>query len=539
MSVPSENRNWVDRYDPDLEIPPVATASTGLDLFEASCRRAPDGPAIHYIGSTATWTEIDRSARRFAGWLVDRGLGRGDRVAIWLQNVPEFVIALVGTWRAGCVVVPLNPMLRRNEVSHQLADSGARVLVGEAALVEGVTPAALREGSAVEAIVTVGEGSPAGDSGDVTFDTARSDHDDPTFDARRPAPGDIAFLVYTSGTTGRPKGAMNTHANVAHNAEVFRAWMHLGPGDVILGGAPLFHITGLMAGIVASHASGCPLVLFYRFGAATCLELIERWKATFTVLPSTAVRALLDSPDLESRDISTLTKFYSGGAPIPITLAREWQAATGHRLYSIYGLTETTSPSHAAPLGQPVRVDEGSGMLAVGVPVPGVDSKVVDEAGDELPAGTLGEIWTKGPMVVPGYWNRPDATEASIVGGYLRTGDVGQRDEQGWFYVVDRIKDMINASGFKVWPREVEDALLAHPAIAEAAVVGVPDSYRGETVKAFVRLRAGHEATAEQIISWARAEMAAYKYPRLVEIVGELPKTASGKVLRRALRTGS
>jgi long-chain acyl-CoA synthetase len=265
--------------------------------------------------------------------------------------------------------------------------------------------------------------------------------------------------------------------------------------------------------------------------------MIERWRCTFTVLPATAIRALLDYPNLSRDAVATLTKLYSGGAPIPMTLADEWRTATGQPLYSIYGLTETTSPTHAAPLGQPVRTDPASGLLSVGVTVPGAEARVAGPDGEEVSEGELGEIWLKGPMVVPGYWQRPEATAEAFVDGYLRSGDVGLRDANGWFYVVDRIKDMINASGYKVWPREVEETLLGHPAIAEAAVVGVPDPYRGETVKAFVRLRAGASATPEDIGAWARDHMAAYKYPRQVEIVAELPKTASGKVLRRTLRS--
>jgi long-chain acyl-CoA synthetase len=246
---------------------------------------------------------------------------------------------------------------------------------------------------------------------------------------------------------------------------------------------------------------------------------------------------MMEHPDITTRDLSTLCKVYSGGAPIAPAVTERFQEMTGAYIHNGYGLTETTSPSHAVPLGRKAPVDQESGALSVGIPVPNTIVKIVDvETGHELPAGEVGELWTKGPQVVPGYWQRPEATAESFTEGYLHTGDVGKMDEQGWFYIVDRAKDMIIASGYKVWPREVEDYLFTHPAIREVAVVGVPDPYRGETVKAFVALRSGMSATPEEIIDFAKQRMAAYKYPRLVEIVDEIPKNLSGKVLRRELR---
>lgn len=539
LPMPVPGRNWTSRSAPDVEPVILGPDETALSQFDQTVGQHPDRPAIHFFDRTYDWSEVDRSSRAFGSWLVRIGVNPGDRVAVWLQNVPEFVIALIGTWRAGATVVPLNPMLREKEISYQLSDSAARVVVAETRLVDSVGLDSIQAAPSVAAVVTVqAPDYPSGSRhrGDISFEQALREPIDDQLDERAPKPHDTAFLVYTSGTTGQPKAAMNTQANVAFNAVVYRTWMGLGPSDVVLGAAPLFHITGLLAGVGASHVSGCPLVLFYRFQAERCLEMIEKWKATFTVVPSTAIRALLDCPMLASSDVSSMTKLYSGGAPIPAPLAEEWEGVTGNRVYSIYGLTETTSPSHAAPMGRPVRSDNETGMLSVGISVQGVDCRVVDEAGEEVEDGALGEIWIKGPMVVSGYWNNPEASASAITDGYLHTGDVGKRDGDGWFYVVDRIKDMINASGFKVWPREIEDFLLSHPAIAEAAVIGVPDTYRGETVKAFVRLREGQEASEEDIILWARDHMAAYKYPRMVEIVDGLPKTASGKILRRALR---
>ncbi|HEY7814031.1 MAG TPA: AMP-binding protein, partial [Nakamurella sp.] len=349
-------------------------------------------------------------------------------------------------------------------------------------------------------------------------------------------PDDVALLTYTSGTTGDPKGAMNTHGNVVFNACTFRDWMSLTPRDVVLGGAPLFHITGLIAHVAVGMLVPMPIVLGYRFEPAAIIQLAERYRCTFTVMAITAFTALANDPSVKEADLSSLTKAYSGGAPIAPSMVERFAREAGPYIHNIYGLTETTSPSHAVPFGRRAPVDPGSGALSVGVPVFNTVARVLDDAGNELPPGEVGEIATSGPMVVPGYWNRPDATERTLPGGELRTGDVGFMDRDGWFYLVDRKKDMIVASGYKVWPREVEDTLVRHPAVREAAVVGVPDPYRGETVWAYVSLRPGASATPAELTEFCRAELAAYKYPRRVEILPDLPKTPSGKLLRRELR---
>jgi long-chain acyl-CoA synthetase len=283
--------------------------------------------------------------------------------------------------------------------------------------------------------------------------------------------------------------------------------------------------------------TGASLVLSYRFDAEAALELIERHGVTFTTGAITAFIAMMNAES--ERDTSTLRTIVSGGAPIPPSTVEAFEKRFGVYIHNIYGLTETTSPSHCVPIGTRAPVDPASGALSVGVPVYGTVVRVVDEQGDELPAGEVGELVTSGPQVVPGYWGKPDESRRAIPAGRLHTGDIGFMDPDGWFYVVDRKKDQINAAGFKVWPREVEDVLYEHPAVREAAVVGVPDDYRGETVKAFVSLRPGESADADDLIGFCRERMAAYKYPRLVEFVDELPKTASGKVLRRVLRDHS
>jgi len=437
-------------------------------------------------------------------------------------------------------MLPLNPMLKEQELRFQLEDSGTTVLVTDAQLYAEIASKAV-ESTAVRQVISVARpGQQAGTTAGVEDFGEFLARDCAPLPSRPVGPADLAYLVYTSGTTGRPKGAMNSHGNVAFSAEVFRTWMNLGHSDVVLGGAPLFHITGLVAGVAASHAAGCPLVLFHRFEAGACLAAIERHRATFTVMAITAFLAMLDHPEAGNRDLASLTKVFSGGAPVAPATVERWERLTGAYIHSIYGLTETTSPSHSIPLGGRAPVDPQFGTLAVGVPVPNTDCKVVDpETGKQVPIGQEGEILIAGPQVVRGYWNQPEAGETAFIDGYLRTGDVGKMDEHGYFHVVDRIKDMINASGYKVWPREVEDFLYQHPAVREAAVVGVADAYRGESVKAFVSLRPGQTATPAEIIEFCRERMAAYKYPREVVVLDDLPKTASGKFLRRELRRGT
>jgi long-chain acyl-CoA synthetase len=331
---------------------------------------------------------------------------------------------------------------------------------------------------------------------------------------------------------------MNTHRNVVFNSETYRTWMKLGAGDVILGAAPLFHITGLIGHAAVSYLAGIPMVLFYRFDAGEALRMIERWRCTFTVASITAFMAMMERDEIRSRDLSSFRKAYSGGAPVAPGTVDRFEQLSGAYVHNIYGLTETTSPSHATPMGQRAPVDAESGALSVGVPIPNTVVRVVDlETGAEAPPGAVGELQTQGPEVVAGYWRQPEATAETFTDGhFLHTGDVGRMDADGWFYIVDRAKDMINAAGYKVWPREVEDFLYQHPAVREAAVIGVPDPYRGETVKAFISLQPGSSSTADELIEFCRERMAAYKYPRLVEIVDEVPKTVTGKFLRRELR---
>ncbi|MBV9192747.1 MAG: AMP-binding protein [Solirubrobacterales bacterium] len=548
MSIYDE-RPWLSLYDEGMATDIEVEYDNCLEMFKASVGRAADRPLIHYFEKTFTLAEVDRLSDALAVGLRDLGIEHGDRVAVYLQNVPQFLLSMIATWKAGAIMVSVNPMNRQRELELLLGDCDAKVLVTHESLY-GEVAASVLPSTSVVAAITTSELDFLDTVPELLSQAVRQRHDG-THDllelvhereGRQLEPptlraGDVAFLTYTSGTTGPPKGAMNTHGNVVFNSQTYREWCGLNADrDVVLGVAPIFHITGLIGHLGVSMLTPMPLILGYRFDPAVTLELIERHKATFTVGSITVFISLLNHPDAEHRDVSSLTRIWSGGAPIPPATTDAFEQKFGAYIHNIYGLTETTSPSHGVPFEKRAPVDEAYGALSVGVPIFSTVVRIVDEEGNDLPPGEIGEIVTDGPEVVPGYWEKPEETANALPGGALHTGDVGFMDEHGWFYVVDRMKDQINASGYKVWPREVEDVLYEHPAVLEAAVVGVPDPYRGETVKAFVSLRPGQTADEAALVTFCKERMAAYKYPRSVEILTELPKTVTGKVLRRELR---
>jgi long-chain acyl-CoA synthetase len=511
-------------------------SGTALGLWRAAVAAGGDAPCLHSAQGDLSWNEIESQSDALASALLDRGVEAGSRVAIYLQNDPEWLVSLLAAWKMSCIAVALNPMFKERELAYHLRDSGASVLVcldDLHAIAASVEPTV-----SLDHLVVVDR---TGSHGPLSRATERfasllaaGQHHAPP--AVNPSSNDVAVLTYTSGTTGTPKGAMNTHGNIAHNAGVARDWYRLGAEDVILGVAPLFHITGLVLHMAVAWRAGSPLVISHRFDPGMAVEAASRYGATFTVGSITAFSAMIDRGGLDRSAAPSLAKLASGGAPIAgATLARI-EEATGRYVHNVYGMTETTSPSHAVPLGARAPVDAG-GAVSVGVPVPGAQARIVDlETGAVLPPREAGEIVIEGPMVVPGYWQKPEETERTMGGGVLHTGDVGVMDEDGWYYVIDRVKDQINAAGYKVWPREVEDVLYEHPEVREAVVVGVADPYRGETVKAFVVLADGARVTPDDLIDFTRQRLAAYKYPRHIEVRDELPKTLTGKFLRRELR---
>jgi long-chain acyl-CoA synthetase len=548
MSVYDE-KPWLSLYAEGQPAELAPEFGDALAMFMAAVARNPDGDAIRYFDGRITLRELDELTDALAAGLLDSGFSRGDRLALYLQNVPQFVIGLLGTWKAGGIAVNINPMNRERELELLLQDSGARVLLCLESLYRDVAAGVVGR-TGVQTVLTTSELEYQTRDDPRAFAGAERISSEDTVDlagllarfqgATPPPvtfePGDTAVLTYTSGTTGPPKGAMNSHGNVVFNSQAYREWCGLGRDDVVLGVAPLFHITGLIAHVTVSLLLGVPLVLFHRFEPSLAVETIRTERPTFTVGAITVFIALMNVPDVEKDALASLTKIWSGGAPIPPSTVTAFARTFGTYIHNIYGLTETTSPSHAVPFSVEAPVDEASGALSVGAPLYNTVVRIVGDDGQDLPPGEVGELVTSGPQVVPGYWEKPEETARALPGGALHTGDVGYMDERGWFYIVDRKKDQINAGGYKVWPREVEDVLYEHEAVREAAVVGVADEYRGETVKAFVSLRPGTSATEDELIAFCRARMAAYKYPRLVEILDDIPKTVTGKLLRRELR---
>ncbi|MEU1516552.1 AMP-binding protein [Streptomyces sp. NPDC005811] len=539
---------WVALLD-DVQRAPIDPADSLVEALRRSVAEAPDRTALAYFDGRLTYRELDELSDSVAGHLAARGLERGDRVAVLLQNSPAFVLALFGAWKAGAVVVPVNPMYKAGEVAHVLRDGEVAALVCSDRAWESY----LREtaaGSPVRIVLTACEldFQTRGDARVLTFERLPEapDADDLTAVARAGhrapevpdlAPAGIALISYTSGTSGTPKGATNTHGNIMANAERQSRGLHLPEAPVYYALAPLFHITGMVCQLGACLNSAGTLVLTYRFEAGVVLEAFAEHRPHYTVGPSTAFMALAAHPAATREHFSSFVNISSGGAPVPPALVERFRAGFGPYIRNGYGLTECTAPCASVPPQHEAPVDPASGTLAVGLPGPDTVVRILDDRGEEVPFGEQGEIVVRGPQVVPGYWRRPDATAETFPDGELRTGDIGFMDEQGWLYVVDRKKDMINASGFKVWPREVEDVLYTHPAVREAAVVGVPDGYRGETVKAYISLRPGTDADADTLAAYCKDRLAAYKYPRQVEILPDLPKTASGKILRRELRS--
>ncbi|MFF8883776.1 class I adenylate-forming enzyme family protein [Streptomyces flaveolus] len=547
MTVPEEPP-WGSPIPADTaSMTPDAHASL-VAAWAARVAKNPDAPALRYFDGVLSAREADAASNALAAAFEARGTGRGDRVGVYLQNVPQYALVLLALWKLGATALGLNPMYRRQELRRIIDDAGAIGVVcadtdAEETLetLAGSTVRWLISTSALDyqsrndprVFATTERAAPAPD-GDLVALIEE-------FAGARPTPvelsrDDVAFLTYTSGTTGPPKGAMNTHGNVLSVVTTCAAWTGVSDGDVVLAVAPLFHITGAVVNATISLLTDTTLVLAGRFHPEVALEAFAEHGVTFTIGSITAYNAIYELPWAEARHFSSVKTLYSGGAPIPPATVERFQERFGVYIYNGYGMTETTSAVIAVPPGRQAPVHRPSGTLSIGMPLPHLTARVVDLHGKPAPAGEQGELELSGPQVVPGYWEKPDATERTMGGGRLRTGDVAIIDEQGWVYLVDRLKDQINVSGYKVWPREVEDALYEHPAVHEAAVVGEPDEYRGETVVAYVSLKSGASLTQEELIAFSRDRLAAYKCPRRIRFIADLPKTQSGKIRRAELR---
>jgi long-chain acyl-CoA synthetase len=514
-------------------------------------RKSAAGAAIRYFDGVLTYQQLDELSTALAGWCCSVGIGPGDRIAIVLQNVPQFLIALVAAWKLGAIAAPINPMNRERELTALFADCLPKLVIchfADAALIADV----VRRNPDLDKTLTLGTAPTAfqtrNDRRVLPQDCDRIDESVPDlmkvidagrhagFQARPALKDDVAVLLYTSGTTGLPKGAMLTHGNVCFSAQVFRDWIGLEEKGPILGMAPLFHVTGVVGHVAVALLTASPLILCYRFEPNVMLDAIVEHSPQFVVGAITAFLSLLNATEASAAQFASFKAIYSGGAPIPPSVVEAFQERIGHYIHNSFGMTETTAPVVLVPRGLRAPVDQASGALSIGIPVFDTDVRIVDADGMSLPPGELGEIIVKGPQIMKGYWNKQTETSAAITDGWMHTEDIGFMDRNGWLYIVDRKKDMINAAGYKVWPREIEDVIYTHPAIREAAVVGVKDQYRGETVKAVVSVKAGHTLSPAELKEFCKERMAAYKYPRIVEILDELPKTVSGKILRRELR---
>jgi len=514
--------------------------------LEVSARRYPGKGAIYYYGTTLTYAELLRSAEALAGHLQHAcGVRRGDRVLLYTQNSPQFVIGYYAILRADAVVVPVNPMNRRDELAHYVADSDARVIVSTQDLYGEIEPH-LGKGLAHCVLGTYSDYLREATDLDVPDfvrapRSAAASWNDALAAGHAPAPhaagpDDLAVLPYTSGTTGHPKGTMLTHSNLLATSTGACAWIQSSSEAVVLGVLPLFHLTGMQANMNVPIQLGGTTVLMTRWDRNVAAELIQRCRVTGVTGITTMIVDFLANPDLGKYDLSSLVRIGGGGASMPEAVAAKLQERTGLPFLEGYGLTETSAPSHANPPHRPKR-------QCAGIPYFDTDSRVIDPATlQELGPNEVGEIITHGPQVFQGYWKQPKATADAFIQHdgkkFFRTGDLGYYDEEGYFFITDRLKRMINASGFKVWPAEVEAMLYAHPDVQEACVIGTRDAHRGETVKAVVVLKAASRGRVreEDVVAWAKEHMAAFKYPRIVQFVEQLPKTATGKVFWRKLQ---
>ncbi len=484
----------------------IQTASTHADRVAVRLGEAP-----------TTFRELDQASARVAGVLQDRGVKPGDRVAIMLPNLPAFAVLYFGVLRAGGVIVPMNPLLKAREVAYYLGDSGAKLIFAW-------------DGVADEA----GKGAQKADAELFGVDpTAFADflaESSPVHDVADRDIDDTAVILYTSGTTGQPKGAELTHDNLTRNVEVLCAdLLQLTPDDVIFGGLPLFHSFGQTCTLNAAAASGACLSLLPRFDPGQALQVIAGHRATVFAGVPTMYGALLAHPERAAYDVSSLRVSVSGGAAMPVEVLRGFEHAFGCKVLEGYGLSET---SPVASFNHPDRERKPG---SIGTPIRGVEMRVVDDLGRDVPQGAVGEIEIRGHNIMKGYWQRPDETAAAITDGWFRSGDMGRVDADGYFAIVDRKKDLIIRGGFNVYPREVEEVLYEHPAVAEAAVIGVSHPQLGEEVAAAVALKPGATVTPDELRDHVKSQVAAYKYPRRLWIVGELPKGPTGKILKRAI----
>ncbi|WRP08874.1 long-chain-fatty-acid--CoA ligase [Rossellomorea aquimaris] len=548
------NKPWFAEYPAEIPTELDLTEKPLQSYLTEAATLYSSKVAIQFMGKELTYTELHESALKFAHYLKTLGIKKDDRVAIMLPNTPQSVIAYYGILYAGGIVVQTNPLYMEREIEYQMKDSGAKVMLTLDILYPRVSKV-MKNTELEHIIVTaikdylpfpknliypfiqkkqygiVVRVDHSGQNHLFTeiMKTAKPESIDQAFDFDN----DVALLQYTGGTTGFPKGVMLTHKNLVANASMCDAWLYkCKKGEErVLGILPFFHVYGMTAVMILSVMQGYKMILLPKFDPETTLKTIQKQKPTLFPGAPTIYIGLLNHPELKNYDLSSIDSCLSGSAPLPVEVQQQFEDVTGGKLVEGYGLTESSPVTHSNFLWDKERI-KGS----VGVPWPSTDAAIFSlETGEPLPPNEMGEIVVKGPQVMKGYWNRPEETDQTLRDGWLLTGDLGYMDERGYFYVVDRKKDMIIAGGFNIYPREIEEVLYEHPAIQEVVAAGVPDEYRGETVKAYVVLKEGEVLTEEELNEFARKYLAAYKVPRIYEFRKELPKTAVGKILRRAL----
>jgi long-chain acyl-CoA synthetase len=544
---------WLDNYPPGVPEHVTVPKASLAGLLDDAARDFPHAPALHFEGRTTSYAQLAEQARRCAGALAGLGVGKGTRVGLILPNCPQAVVALFGALRLGATVVQNNPLYTERELGHQLGDAGVEVVVcldlvyervkalrGRTAIREVIVTSVLDELPAVKRALAPytkrGKAATASLAKDEPIRRWRellaSAPQGPAAEEVDPD-RDLALLQYTGGTTGVSKGVMLSHANLRANVEQVRAWFpDADPGrEVMMAVLPFFHVYGLTVCLLLGVRIGAALVLLPRFELDGVLSAIDRFRPSLFPGVPTMYVAINNAVEKGGHDLSSIKACLSGAAPLPMEVAERFERFSGGRLVEGYGLSE----SSPVAIANPIYGKRKAGTI--GMPLPDTIARVADPADPDrtTPTGEPGELAISGPQVMQGYWNRPEETAEVLHDGWLLTGDMAVMDEEGYFTIVDRKKDLIISSGYNVYPREVEEVLYEHPKVLEVSVAGVPDAYRGEVVKAFVVLKEGEQATADEIRDFAKERLAAYKVPRAVEFRDELPKTMIGKVLRRAL----
>lgn len=536
-----ESRHWHKNYVSWVSPSPVYEESTMPEILERHAKHFPQTEALIYLDKRISYQDLNDAVNRFANALLALGVKPGDKVALLMPNMPQMVMAYYAVWKIGAVAVPNNPLYTDDELKYQFNNSGTTVLVTMDILAPRMI--ALQPQTSIEKIIIAHltdylglSATESKDSGEASIYQwmdlqnqypAAAPEIDVDFNS-------LAMLLYTGGTTGISKGVMLTHANICKDVQIVATWFpqDLQLGTVEIGAIPFFHAYGLTSAMNLSILNAWTHVIIPRPEPQAILEAVHNYHGQIFPAVPTMLVGMLSHPELDKYDLTSLEGCFPAAAPVPVHLINKFESLTGCQICGCYGLSETSPCVTMNPLGGISKVG------SIGIPLPDIDAKIVDlETGTmEIPLGETGELLIKGPVVSSGYYNMPEETAHAIKDGWLYTGDIARADEDGYLYIVDRKKDMIIAGGYNIYPLDIDNVLFGHPKIAEACAVGVPDEYRGETVKVFVVLNPDETMTEEEVIAYCREKLASYKVPRLVEFLNDLPRTSVGKVLRRQLQ---